>query len=101
MAYTYTDLTIKLKIDPLWLADSATVFVSVQPQNGETVEVETSDIDTTSGVISATLTQTESAKLFGWCRVQANGFLNGERWATEVKRIYIEQNTIRRVIADE
>jgi len=101
MAYTYTDLTVKLKIDPVWLADSATVFVAIQPQNGETVEVETSDFNTTSGVITATLTQTESSKLFGWCRVQANGFLNGERWATEAKRIYIEQNTIRRVIADE
>ena len=101
MAYTYTDLTVKLKIDPVWLADASSVFVAIQPQNGETVEVETSDISTTSGVITAVFDQTETSKLFGWCRVQANGFLNGERWATEAKRIYIEQNTIRRVIADE
>ena len=101
MAYTYTDLTVKLKIDPLWLADASSVFVGFQPQNGEAIEVETTDFSTTTGVITATLTQTQSSKLFGWCKVQANGFLNGERWATEAKRIYIDQNTIRRVMTNE
>ena len=35
MAYTYTDLTVKLKIDPVWLADASSVFVAIQPQNAK------------------------------------------------------------------
>ena len=101
MAYTYTDLTVKLKIDPAWLADSTKVWVALQSVNGEAVEVETTNFSTSTGVITATLTQAQSAKLFGMTYVQANGFLDGERWATEKQTIYVDQNTIRRVVTNE
>ena len=100
MAYTYTDLTLKLKIPPQWLADADEVYVGLQPNNGEAVEVTTSDFSTETGIISVTLTQAQSAKLFGVVQVQANGFLDGARWATEKKPIYVDQNTIRRVISN-
>lgn len=100
MAYTYTDLTVKLKIDPGWLADNGTIYVGLQPTHGTTVEVTASNVNTSTGVITATLTQAQSATLFGRVWIQANGFLNGARWATEAIPVTIRKNTIERVIAN-
>ena len=100
MAYTYTDLTIKMKIDPGWLADQGTIYVGLQPTHGTTVEVEATSADPVTGVITCTLTQAQSAKLFGRVWIQANGFLNGARWASEAVPVTIRKNTIERVIAN-
>lgn len=100
MAYTYTDLTIKMKIDPAWLADNGTIYVGLQPTHGTTVEVTASSVDLSTGIITAELTQAQSATLFGRVWVQANGFLDGARWATEAVPITIRKNTIERVISN-
>lgn len=98
MAYNYTDLTVKMRIDPRWLADEGTIYVGFQPTNGPTVEVTTTTVDLDTGVITATLTQENSAKLSGRVWIQCNGFLDGDRWATEAVPVTIRRNTIERVI---
>lgn len=100
MAYTYTDLTLKMKIDPKWLADASEVYVGLESANAPTVEVTTTEFDTATGIITATLTQAQTAKLNGVTKVQVNGFLDGARWATEKVAIRVDQNVIRRVIAN-
>lgn len=100
MAYTYTDLTIRMKIDPRWLADASAVYVGLESTNALPIEVTTTDFDTTTGIITATLTQAQTAELNGVTKVQCNGFLNGARWATEKVPIRVDQNVIRRVISN-
>lgn len=100
MAYTYTDLTIKMKIDPRWLADEGTIYVGLQPANGAAVEVETTEVDLSTGIITAHLTQEQSSKLVGRVWIQCNGFLNGARWASEAMPVSIRRNTIERVITN-
>lgn len=99
MAYNYTDLTLQMKIDPQWLADGGTVYVGLVPDTGSAVEVTTTSFNQEDGIIVATLTQNQSKNLHGVVRVQANGFLNGARWATEKKLMYVGENTIGRVIS--
>lgn len=98
MAYTYTDLTLKMQIDPRWLADNGTIYVGLEPANGTAVEVTASSVDLDTGIITAELTQAQTALLNGIVQVQCNGFLDGARWATQKVPIMINQNVIRRVI---
>ena len=100
MAYTYTDLTLKMKIDPRWLEDGGTVYVGLEPSTGTAIEVTTTEFDTNTGIITVTLTQAQTAQLNGITTVQVNGFLDGARWATEKVVIRVDQNVIRRVISN-
>ena len=98
MAYNYTDLTVIMTIDPSWLADGGTVYVGLESIGGNAVEVTTTDYNPTTGVIVATFPQNVTAQLGGVSWVQCNGFLNGARWASEKRKIFIGTNTIRRAI---
>lgn len=100
MAYNYTDLTLQMKIDPQWLADGGTVYVGLVPDTGTSIEVTTTSLNPSEGIIVATVPQNQSKNLHGVVRVQCNGFLNGARWATEKKLIYVGENTIERTLTN-
>lgn len=98
MAYNYTDLTITMIIDPQWLADCDSVWVSIESIGGNVIDVQTTSFNPDSGTIVATFPQAEMAKVSGSAYVQCNGFLNGGRWASEKKKVFIGTNTIRRLL---
>lgn len=98
MAYNYTDLTVIMTIDPKWLADGGTVYAGLEGLGGNAVEVETTTYNTETGAIVADFTQAQTSQIQGVAYVQCNGFLNGKRWASEKKKIFVGTNTIRRII---
>ena len=98
MAYNYTDLTVTMVIDPKWLADCTSVFVTIESANKETAEVETTSFNPVDGTIVANFSHEQTAKIGGTSYVQCNGFLHGGRWATKKKRVFIGTNAIGRVL---
>lgn len=95
-AYTYTDLQVVLKIDPTYC--TGTLYATFEPSTGETVEVTTTSY-TSAGLVTVSLTQAQSAKLFGVVAVQLNGFLNSKRWASKKCYFQMGENGITRTLS--
>lgn len=96
-AYTYTDLQVVLKIDPSYCV--GTLRASFEPSTGEAVEVTTSTYNTSSGEVTVSLTQAQTAKLFGVVAVQLNGFKSSKRWASKKCYFQMGENGIARTLS--
>ena len=96
-AYTYTDLMVVLKIDPQYCV--GTIYANFSPSSGTPVEVTTTDYNPSTGEVLVTLTQAQTANLYGIVTVQLNGFLNGNRWASEQVVFLSGNNLLGRVIS--
>ena len=95
--YNYTNLALTLKIDPEYC--TGTIYVSFSPASGIPVEITTQNYDAGTGEINVELTQAQSAGLNGIVAIQANGFKNSKRWATQKAYIQCDQNLIDRVLS--
>ena len=95
-AYTYTDLQIVFKIDPIYC--TGTIYAGFEPAVGTPIEITSSDMNPETGEILISLTQAQTEEMHGVVAVQLNGFLNGARWASEKCYFRCGNNTIRRIL---
>lgn len=96
-AYNYTDLQVVLKIDPMYC--TGTIYATFTPSTGGSVEVTTTNYNTTTGEVTVSLTQSQTSGLYGVIAAQLNGFLNSKRWAS--KKVYFQmgENLIGRTLS--
>lgn len=96
-AYTFTDLSVVLKIPPEYC--TGTLYVTFSPSSGTPVTVTTTNYNASTGEVSVTLTQAQSAGLHGIVGVQINGLLNSERWASEICYFQCGNNLYEEVLS--
>ena len=96
-AYNYTDLMIAMQIPPEYC--TGTLKVTFSPSSGTPVSVDTTDYDSSTGIVIATLTQAQSANLHGIVGVQINGFLNSMRWASEIAYFQCDNNLYEEILS--
>lgn len=96
-AYTYTDLDFTFVIDPDYC--TGTIYAAFVPSSGTGVEVTTTNYNAVTGEVTVSLTQAQTATLYGIVAIQLNGIKNSKRWASDIVYVSIGNNLIGRTLS--
>ena len=96
-AYTYTDLSVILRIDPEFC--TGMIYASFASTSGDgKIKKTVTDYNPHTGDVLVLLTQAETKKLRGIVTVQLNGFLNGQRWGSQQVYFTSDDNLLEEVL---